>query len=148
MRENMKYDTNKYQLRESVLKRMLQIISHQKYKGPAGTVFYGDSITEYFDLERFMPAIDHKYNCGIGGITSNMLLHFVDEGVLKYEPEQVFLMIGTNDLGNTLMLSPRDIALNVKELIEIIHYNLPHCKIHLLSCIPCIEDQHGYKSTK
>ena len=45
-------------------------------------------------------------------------------------------MIGTNDLGNTLMLSPRDIALNVKELIEIIHYNLPHCKIHLLSCIP------------
>ena len=49
----------------------------------------GDSITEYFDLERFMPAIDHKYNCGIGGITSNMLLHFVDEGVLKYEPEQV-----------------------------------------------------------
>ena len=65
-----------------------------------------------------------------------MLLHFVDEGVLKYEPEQVFLMIGTNDLGNTLMLSPRDIALNVKELIEIIHYNLPHCKIHLLSCIP------------
>ena len=116
MRENMKYDTNKYQLRESVLKRMLQIISHQKYKERNGTVFYGDSITEYFDLERFMPAIDHKYNCGIGGITSNMLLHFVDEGVLKYEPEQVFLMIGTNDLGNTLMLSPRDIALNVKEL--------------------------------
>ena len=31
MRESMKYDTNIYQLRESVLKRMIQIIQQQRY---------------------------------------------------------------------------------------------------------------------
>lgn len=148
MRENMKYDTNRYQLRETVVKRMMQIIANQKYQEPGGIVFYGDSITEYFDLEKFLPHLDNKHNCGIGGITSDMLLHFIDEGVIKYMPSQVFLMIGTNDLGNTIMASPRDIALNVKEMIEIIHYNLPECQIHLISCIPCVEKQHGYKATK
>lgn len=148
MRENMKYDTNQYQLRESVLKRMMQIIAQQRYKEAGGTVFFGDSIIEYCDLDKWFPDIKNKYNCGIGGITSDMLLHFLDEGVIKYDPKQVFLMIGTNDLGNTMMASPRDIALNVKEIVEIIHYNLPDCQIYLLSCIPCLEKVHGYKATK
>ncbi len=148
MRESMKYDTNKYQLRESILERMLTIIHNQKDVVSGGTVFYGDSITEYFDIDKYMSEIDNKYNCGIGGITSDMLLHFIDEGVLKYEPSTVFLMIGTNDLGNTTMTSPREIALNVKEMIEIIHYNLPACKIHVISCIPCLESMHGYKASK
>lgn len=148
MRENMIYDTNKYQLRESILERMLEIIHNQKNKVSGGTVFYGDSITEYFDINKHMSEINNKYNCGIGGITSDMLLHFIDEGVLKYEPSNVFLMVGTNDLGNTMMASPRDIALNMREMVEIIHYNLPECQIHILSCIPCIEDMHGYKASK
>lgn len=148
MRENMKYDTNVYQLRESVLKRMVEIIALQKDKVSGGTVFYGDSITEYFQIEKYMDCLDNKYNCGIGGITSEMLLHFIDEGVIKFNPSQVIIMIGTNDLGNTVMASPRDIALNVKEMVEIIHYNLPDCRIHVLSCIPCVEKYHGYKATK
>ena len=148
MRENMKYDTNKYQIRETVLRRMIQIIANQRYYEPGGTVFYGDSLIEYYNIDKFLPWIDNKYNCGIGGITSEMLLHFVDEGVLKYKPSQVFLMIGTNDLGSTVMASPRDIALNVKELIDIIHHNLPECKIVLLSCIPCVESKHGYQVLK
>lgn len=148
MRQNMKYDTDLYQLRESVLKRMIQIIATQRYKESGGTVFFGDSITEYYDIDKFLPDIENKYNCGIGGITSEALLHFIDEGVLRYEPNQVFIMIGTNDLGNTVMASPREIALNVKEMVEIIHYNLPECQIHLLSCIPCIEEKHGYQGLK
>lgn len=148
MRENMKYDTNQYQLREPILKRMIQIISQQRYCESGGTVFYGDSITEYCDLKNWYPEIENAYNCGIGGITSDMLLHFIDEGVLKYQPSQVFIMVGTNDLGNTIMASPRDIALNVKEMVEIIHFNLPQCRIYILSCIPCLEKIHGYKTLK
>lgn len=148
MRENMKYDTNRYQLRDYVLQRMIEIIHQQKHVQKGGTVFYGDSLTQYFDLKKYMSHIDYKYNCGIAGITSDILLHFIDEGVLKYEPSVVYLMIGTNDLGNTIMASPRDIALNVKEMVEIIHYNLPECQIHLLSCIPCLEKYHGYKAMK
>ena len=33
-------------------------------------------------------------------------------------------------------------------MVEIIHYNLPECQIHLLSCIPCLEKYHGYKAMK
>lgn len=147
MRENMKYDTNQYQLRDYVLERMMQIIHQQRNCQKGKVVFYGDSITEYFDLKKYLSDWD-CYNCGIAGITSDMLLHFVDEGVLKYEPSEVYLMIGTNDLGNTIMASPRDIALNVKEMVEIIHYNLPDCQIHLVSSIPCIEKLQGYKTLK
>ena len=43
MRESMKYDTNVYQLRESVLKRMIQIIQQQRYIQDNSIVFYGDS---------------------------------------------------------------------------------------------------------
>ncbi|UTY40136.1 GDSL-type esterase/lipase family protein [Allocoprobacillus halotolerans] len=146
MRENMKYDTNIYQLRESVLKRMIQIIQQQRYVQDNSIVFYGDSIIEYYDVEHVFKDLGPVYNCGIGGITSDMLLHFVDEGVIKYHPAKVFILVGTNDLGNTMMASPRDIALNVKEMVEIIHYNLPECQIHLLSPIPCIENLHGYQS--
>lgn len=146
MRQNMKYDTNIYQLRESVLKRMIQIIQQQRYIEENSIVFYGDSIIEYYDVEHIFRRLGPVYNCGIGGITSDMLLHFIDEGVIKYHPSQVFILVGTNDLGNTVMASPRDIALNIKEMVEIIHYNLPECQIHLLSPIPCIEKIHGYQA--
>lgn len=146
MRENMKFDTNIYQLRESVLKRMIQIIQQQRYVEENNIVFYGDSIIEYYDVEHIFKSLGHVYNCGIGGITSDMLLHFLDEGVIKYQPSQVYILIGTNDLGNTVMASPRDIALNVKTMVEMIHYNLPKCQIHLISPIPCVEKIHGYAS--
>lgn len=139
MRENMIYDTDQYQLRDYVLERMIEIIKNQhKVK----TVFFGDSITNLMDVYHYFG--EDCANCGIAGITSDLLLHFVDEGVLKYEPEIVYIMVGTNDLGNTTMTSPRQIALNVKEIVEMIHNNLPRCKIHLISCIPCIEKLHGY----
>ena len=148
MKESMKYDTNYYQIREMILNRMLEIIANQRYVKYGGTVFFGDSITEKCDLNKYYPEIDNKYNCGICGITSDMLLHFIDEGVLKYRPDQVVIMVGTNDLGDTVFASARDIALNIKEMVEIIHYNLPLCQIYVCSAIPCIEKYHGYKALK
>lgn len=148
MKENMMYDTDLYQLRDFVLYRMLEIIQNQKSSQPGGIVFFGDSITEYCDLKKWFPDIQNSYNCGVAGITSDMLLHFLDEGVIKYQPNQVVIMVGTNDLGNTVMASPRSIALNVKEMIEIISENLPRCQIYLVSCLPCLEKIHGYKATK
>ena len=43
-----------------------------------------------------------------------MLLHFIDEGVLKFKPKQLVYMIGTNDLGKTVMQSPKDITIMLK----------------------------------
>ncbi|WP_246287464.1 hypothetical protein [Lacticaseibacillus absianus] len=36
--------------------------------------------------------------------------------------------------------------MNVKEIVEIIHLNLPNCRINLLSCIPCVESLQGYQA--
>lgn len=146
MKELMKYDTNHYQIREMILDRMLEIVNAPRMS--RGTVFFGDSLIEKCDLNKYFPEIEVKYNCGICGITTDMLLHFIDEGVLKYRPYQVVIMAGTNDLGDTVFASPRDIALNIKEMVEIIHYNLPNCQIYVCGCIPCLEEYHGYKALK
>lgn len=140
MREAMIYDTDVYQIRRDIIERMLEIIKSQMI---VDTVFFGDSITRYMDIDKYF-SFDSA-NCGIVGITSHMLLHFVDEGVIKYQPKRIFLMVGTNDMGNTVMAGPRQIAMNVKQLVEIIHENLPNAHIYLISCIPCVEEYHGYQ---
>lgn len=147
MRENMKFLTNYYQIREMTIDRMKTIIQNNQNAKPGGTVFLGDSIIEFMDIDQFFPEIDNKYNSGIGGITSTMLLNFIDEGVLKFQPSRLIYMIGTNDLGKTVMQSPKDIAINVKELVETVYYNLPECEIYVVSPLPCIERMHDYKST-
>lgn len=146
MRENMTFLTNYYQIREMTIDRMKEIIDQNKNAKEGGTVFFGDSITQFMDIEKYFPEIDNKYNCGIGGITSTMMLYFIDEGVLKFKPKQLVYMIGTNDLGKTVMQSPKDIAINVKELVETVHYNLPECEIYVVSPLPCLP-MHDYKHT-
>lgn len=148
MKENMKYLTNKYQLREMNVMRMMEIINNNKGAIPGGTVFFGDSITEFCPLDKYFDKIDNKYNCGMAGITTSIMMNFIDEGVLKYKPKNVVIMAGTNDLGKTIMLSPRDIALNMKEIVEIIHYNDPRINIYLVSPLPCLEEIHGHKKDK
>lgn len=44
------------------------------------------------------------------------------------------------------MQSPKDIAINVKELVETVHYNLPECEIYVVSPLPCLP-MHDYKHT-
>lgn len=148
MKEGMRFLTNHYQLREFVLTRMLEIIKTNYSAKRGGVVFFGDSLTQYCDLNKFYPEIENAYNCGVAGITSKMLLNFVDEGVIKFAPSKVVIMVGTNDLGDTVMESPRDVALNIKEMVELIYYNCNHCKLYLVSAIPCVEKTQGYKALK
>ncbi|WP_294578769.1 GDSL-type esterase/lipase family protein [uncultured Thomasclavelia sp.] len=144
MRETMKYNPCYYQLREGQLQRMLAIVQQTKTAKKNGVVFFGDSITEMYNLSKYFPKIKNVYNCGIGGATSNELLWIVDEAVIKYQPKIVVMMIGINDLGNTVMFSPKDIAVNVKNIIDLIRGNCPDTQIILLSTLPCIETLRDY----
>ena len=144
MREKMLYNPCFYQLREGQLKRMLTIIKQTQNAYQNGVVFFGDSITEMYDLEKYYSDIELKYNCGIGGAISEELLWIVDEAVIKYNPKVVVLMIGINDLGNTVMLSPKQIAVNVKNIIDVIRGNCPNTHIVLLSTLPCREELRSY----
>lgn len=55
MREQMIYNPGIYQLREDALKRMLDIIYNQKTAQSGQTVFFGDSIIEFYDMNQYFP---------------------------------------------------------------------------------------------
>lgn len=139
----MIYNPCIYQLREKALRRMLDIIEQRKEASSKGTVLFGDSIFELYDVNHFI-SHDSIYNCGIGGASTDELSWFVDEAVIKYQPSKVILHVGTNDLGNTAMNSPRKIAMNIGLMTDIIHKNLPECQIYIFSPLPCLESEQDY----
>ena len=55
MRETMKYNPCYYQLREGQLERMLSIVKQTKSAKKDGVVFFGDSITEMYELDKYFP---------------------------------------------------------------------------------------------
>lgn len=72
-------------------------------------------------------------------MTSDVLLNHLDELVIKYEPKEVYLHVGTNDLGETSMRSPRAIALNVLKIFTVLKNNLPNTKLFIISVVPSID---------
>ena len=52
MRENMTFLTNYYQIREMTIDRMKEIIDQIKCKGRR-YCFFGDSITQFMDIEKY-----------------------------------------------------------------------------------------------
>ena len=96
-------------------------------------VFLGDSITEFYDLNKYyenMPVI----KSGVAGYTTNDLLKRLDKLVYQYNPSKVFILIGTNDLGNEI--SNDTILSNIEKIINNIKKNRPYAEIYLQSIYP------------
>lgn len=148
MKENMIFNDDQYQLREFQVDRMKEVIVNNRISKENGVVFYGDSIVQGYDINKYIPEINDKYNRGIGGFTSETLLWICDEAVIKYKPSLVYISVGTNDLGNTNMRSPREIALNIEKLIRLVRGNLKEVKIMIASTTPCDENKQGPKAGK
>ena len=148
MKENMIFNDDQYQLREFQVDRMKEVIVNNRISKENGVVFYGDSIVQGYDINKYIPEINDKYNCGIGGFTSETLLWICDEAVIKYKPSLVYISVGTNDLGNTNMRRPREIALNIEKLIRLVRGNLKEVKIMIASTTPCDENKQGPKAGK
>ncbi|WP_394899356.1 SGNH/GDSL hydrolase family protein [Clostridium paraputrificum] len=148
MKENMIFNDDQYQLREFQVDRMKEVIVNNRISKENGVVFYGDSIVQGYDINKYIPEINDKYNCGIGVFTSETLLWICDEAVIKYKPSLVYISVGTNDLGNTNMRSPREIALNIEKLIRLVRGNLKEVKIMIASTTPCDENKQGPKAGK
>lgn len=141
MRMNMKYNINKYQFREKTLVKILDIIKKQDHTKPDGHLFFGDSIIE--GIPNDLPII----NNGISGMSSEVIETLLDELVIKFNPRAVYLHVGTNDLGNTVMASPRDIALNIQRIMLIIQRNLPNAKLFVISTLPCLDEFESFYAT-
>ncbi len=96
------------------------------------TVFLGDSITEFGAWDELFPNTNVR-NRGIGGdVTMGVLARLAQ--VTRGKPEQVFLLIGTNDLAFGVKES--QIIANIKEIVERIDIESPGTHVYVQSILP------------
>ena len=96
-------------------------------------LFLGDSITDYYDLDKYYEGLP-VVNSGISGNTTEDILNGMKGRVYNYNPSKVFLLIGINDLGN--QKSADEIVSNIKEIITNINNNKPNAEIYIESIFP------------
>ncbi len=100
-------------------------------------VFTGSSsIRLWEDLEERFPSAQ-VINSGFGGSQTADLLFFLDELVLKYQPQQVFIYEGDNDLEDKK--SPGKIMKTTKEVVSRIKEAGTVSSVVLISAKPSIE---------
>ena len=93
-------------------------------------ILFGNSTTENF--KNHMEGLD-VVNMGISGDFSEGLIRRA-ENVTQYQPEKVFIMIGTNDIIEKVPLN--DIKSNYASLIDTIQKLSPATKIYIQSTLP------------
>jgi len=104
--------------------------SRLKKKGHT-SLFFGDSITANFT--RNMPASDSIVNMGIGGDFTRGLIWRIDN-VIHFQPDNLFIMVGINDLVEKVALS--DVEANYEKIIDRIQAACPNTTIYVQSTLP------------
>ena len=102
------------------------------HEDSGGIVFLGDSITEFLNVDEFLPSY-HIIKRGIAGDTTSGVLRRLGE-VVALKPRKLFLLIGTNDIGIDLWTT--SIARNIREIVSRIQAKSPETKIYLESLFP------------
>lgn len=102
-------------------------------------VFYGDSITEGFEL---LKQNSNVINMGVSGDkTINLVARITD--VIKESPDRIIIMIGTNDYLVKKKLWQDYVSINFRALysalLTLIKDNLPNAEVVLLSILPISE---------
>ncbi len=100
---------------------------------PGGIVFLGDSITDFYRINEFFHD-SYIINRGIGGDTTDGILNRMPESVYALSPSKVFILIGTNDIGEKK--SQEYIVCNIGKIIQKIQENCPDARIYLQSIYP------------
>ena len=96
-------------------------------------LFLGDSITDFYDLDKYYEGLP-VVNSGISGNTTEDILNDMKNRVYNYNPSKVFLLIGINDLGKGA--SNEEVFSNIKNIITNIKKNKPAVKIYIESIYP------------
>ncbi len=102
----------------------------QRYRGANGSlkampaetnrvVFFGDSITDNWKLEKYFGEKPYE-NRGIGGQTTPQMLVRFRQDVIGLNPKVVVILAGTNDIaGNTGPMLSEDIEANLASMAEL-----------------------------
>lgn len=105
-------------------------------RGPAGglrrIVFLGDSITAGGDWAAWFADVD-SVNLGVSGNTTDDVLARLD-AVVAAAPDDIALLIGTNDLGNRL--SVEHLVRNIQSMLVELRRQLPGTRMLLQSIMP------------
>lgn len=96
-------------------------------------LFLGDSITDFYDLDKYYDGLP-VVNSGISGNTTEDILNDMKNRVYDYNPSKVFLLIGTNDLIHDIGVD--DIIFNIEKIISEIKGNKPQVEIYVESIYP------------
>lgn len=97
-------------------------------------VFYGDSITDFYDLEKYYPNLP-VVNSGTSGFKATDLLDLIEERVYIYNPTKVFILIGTNDIAYSDVTN-EELVKQIEKISKKIKANRPHAKIYIESIYP------------
>lgn len=104
-----------------------------KYKNDESIIFFGDSITEGYNIEKFFPS--HKVvNKGKSGNRTSALLERIDKDVYEYNPSKVFILVGINDLCGDV--DQEDIIFNIQNIIIGIKTNRHRADIYVEAVYP------------
>lgn len=127
--------------------RIMQECSHMiENKVVNPIIFLGDSITEGFPVYEFFwdkPVI----NRGISGDTTLWMLDRLYDGVTVLNPSKLFLLIGTNDLGNDKRPITQ-VEQNIKVILDRVKEESPETEIFLLSLTPVNRTDFSYYQTQ
>ena len=100
-----------------------------------GIVFVGSSSIRMWNLKKSFPGWD-VLNRGFGGSMTSDSVEFAERIILKYEPRQVVIYAGDNDIARNK--TPQTVFDDTKELFGIIHDALPETKITYIAIKPSI----------
>jgi lysophospholipase L1-like esterase len=111
---------------------------NKKYISREGTsdliLFTGSSsVRRWENIQGYFPE-KNIINTGFGGSQMSDLLWFADQVIFRYNPVQLFIYEGDNDLAAGE--KPADIIREADSLIRMIHIRLPHTEVVIISAKP------------
>ena len=98
-------------------------------------VMLGDSITDFYDLDKFYGSEMLIVNSGINGNKTEDIINNIRNRVFAYNPSKIFLLIGVNDIlydGD----DPENVVDQIDEIVMEINNKLPNTKIYIESIYP------------
>ena len=111
---------------------------------PKGQIVFAgsSSFTKWKDVAMYFPGYP-IINRGFGGSTLVDLIYFADEAIIQYQPKQVFIYCGENDMADVDTVSPATVLERFKSLHGILLNKLPKStKIVFVSIKPSIARWH------
>jgi beta-glucosidase len=112
-------------------------------RGAVDLVFIGDSITDAWRQEPQFGIFEKRwgrynpYNIGLSGDETQHVVWRLQNGALDgLDPKLVVVMIGTNNIGNSNQMTPRETATGIRSVVGEIQKRVPNAKILLLGVFP------------